>query len=127
MKNQLNKILLTVAFVTISTLAVFPCGVPQPIYGRVVRSVGSSAFPLPVYGARLELRSVGSSEIEQTVRTNPFGWYRFEPVLPCASYEVRVSHKWFDFSMAVIEPLNFPNTPEGVRVDFAAKSKVVKL
>lgn len=115
MKTKNLHIALLVLFAFASP--VFACGAPQPIYGRAV-----TGFGFPVYGARLELRDLGSVEMIQTARTNPFGWYSFEPVLPCSVYEVRITHKWFGFlpSSAWIEPRDFPNTPAGVRVDFAA-------
>ena len=70
----------------------------------------------------MELRSLGSEIVEQVTITSPFGFYKFEPVLPCSDYEVRISHKWYAFTPATktVLAIDFPNDPSGVQVLFSS-------
>lgn len=114
----MKKIAISSMFILCAASAVLGvCGLPQPVHGRV------TAFGFPVFGAIAELRDNDTGKLLQTAMTSPFGWYRFEPVLPCGPFRVSARHKRFAFISAVVRPVDFPGTPEGVRVDLAAITK----
>lgn len=102
---------------------VFGCGIPQPIHGQAYwHTEGQPETQFRISGARMELRDGETGELLQTTITNPFGYYSFDPVLPCSAFEVRISHKWYTFTPATktVLPIDFPNDPAGVEVLFVS-------
>ncbi|MDL5055879.1 hypothetical protein [Geitlerinema calcuttense] len=73
------------------------CGAPQPIIGRAQTNFGKEI--VGIYGSLLTLYLEGEP-IAHT-RSNPFGYFAFEPVLPCNTYQVAIRDKWFVYEAAV--------------------------
>lgn len=122
-----KKLGLTIAlFVTLlltAAVEAFGCGAPQPIHGYAYwHPAGLPEMQFRISGARVEIRHEGFTNPFQTVITNPFGYYKFEDVLPCSNYEISISHKWYIFTpaMKTVVSEDFPNSPEGVEVIFSS-------
>lgn len=81
------------------------------IYGVV--SVERFGMRLPV-STRVELRTF-AGDLVGVARSNPFGWYRFENVLPCQNYSVRAINKALVFAPSPI--LDYEFIGKGVRRD----------
>lgn len=112
MKNKILTILFLIICLVPSAIA---CGVPQPIYGRVQNEW--LGLPLPVYGATVRLTSP-QGELIDTRRTNPFGYYRFEDLMPCNDYVVRAVHKSHVFLPELVLASEFKG--DGVEQDLWA-------
>lgn len=96
---------------TIFAVSTFACGANQPIYGRVLRDHYGLTLAM---STTVTLRSSDGALIE-TTRSNPFGYYQFSDVSPCADYSVRASHKEYLF---LPEPvLSWEFEGKGVRKD----------
>ena len=94
-KRSFLVLLLTILLTPIISLA---CGVPQPIYGTAPA------------GSIIEL------EFFTYTRTTPFGYFFFEPVLPCSSYTVIMRSKHAGTMTVVVEPPDFQG--KGVEINF---------
>lgn len=97
------------------------CGAPQPIYGRASLSIKS--FPgiqFSVSKASVVITGHDHPTPFGTTYTSAFGYYRLDGFLPCGSYDVHISHKWYEFDSEIvtIHPIDFPKGNEGVEVNF---------
>jgi hypothetical protein len=121
--RSFQTLALMVTMILTAAADVFACGAPHPIHGHAYwHPAGMPEMQFRISGARVELRDEGNPEPIQTAITNPFGYYQFEPVLPCSNYEVRISHKWHAFTPAIKTVLveDFPIESIGVEVVFSA-------
>lgn len=101
MKTKLPTVLFLILFAAPVALA---CGAPEPIAGRVLTK--QLGMKLPVSNATVRLMSIQGDLIE-TRRTSPFGYYRFESVLPCSDYAIQPVHKFRGFLPEVILVTDF--------------------
>lgn len=122
---KIKHLLSSIGLVLIITNMILACGAPQAIHGQAYQTwTWGPGMHGGISNATVELRILDEPITVQTVRTNPFGYYRFDEVLSCGSYEVQISHKWYLFqpATAVIYSNDFPGTPDGLTLDFVAPS-----
>ncbi len=114
MQNMTKLLSTFIVIITLSTV-IFSCGAPQPIYGQAYADL--FGFRRPLGNTRIELRYGGQKTVEAVVITNPFGYYRFDGLMPCNAWSVRASRKRTVF----IEPsiiVWLPDSGKGLQVDF---------
>lgn len=74
-----------ILIITLAAVA-FPCGAPVVIEGR------ATVNGLPVPGTLVAIHADITEPPIEVVRASVFGYYQFEPVLPCNGYRVSAAH-----------------------------------